>query len=273
MLVQRGARARPPDVAAGDRARTHDRDEIAAGNAHGVVAIWNYKTGELRRILFVGNGNSDIMNLAYSKHSDRLAVSAYGFEEICFFNPNNGELTARLPTTNHSAIALSPDGSWLYLATTGGPPMQRFAVAADGSLRETLSGQHPGPMEMLPLMRQPPASAGITGRVDAAAAMRRSSASIPLSEPRRADERRDNDWAVLRQLLPYLWQWRGRGNRAVRGGGRGGHGFKKKRGRVSGLPSCAKIHGSGVLGCCSAAVGGSVPMLPWCRVSSPICIA
>ncbi|MEN9892267.1 MAG: hypothetical protein RLY78_2562 [Pseudomonadota bacterium] len=47
-------------------------------------------------------------------------------------------------------------------------------------------------------------------RVDAAAAMRRSSASLTPSEPRRADERRDNDWAVLRQLLPYLWQWRGR---------------------------------------------------------------
>jgi gluconolactonase len=30
-------------------------------------------------------------------------------------------------------VALSPDGASLYLATTGGGPLQRFALAADGS--------------------------------------------------------------------------------------------------------------------------------------------
>jgi gluconolactonase len=33
-----------------------------------------------------------------------------------------------------NGIALSPDGAWLYLATTGGGPMRRYALADDGSV-------------------------------------------------------------------------------------------------------------------------------------------
>ena len=33
-----------------------------------------------------------------------------------------------------NGIAISPDGAWLYLSTTGGPPLRRMALAADGSV-------------------------------------------------------------------------------------------------------------------------------------------
>jgi gluconolactonase len=39
---------------------------------------------------------------------------------------------------NANGVALSPDGAWLYLATTdNGPPLQRFALAGDGSVAAT----------------------------------------------------------------------------------------------------------------------------------------
>ncbi len=43
-------------------------------------------------------------------------------------------MTRIVIANNANGIALSPDGAWLYMATTdGGPAMQRVALAADGS--------------------------------------------------------------------------------------------------------------------------------------------
>jgi gluconolactonase len=45
-----------------------------------------------------------------------------------------GEVTRILTSMDPNGVALSPDGAWLYLATTGGPRLQRFALASDGSV-------------------------------------------------------------------------------------------------------------------------------------------
>jgi len=45
-----------------------------------------------------------------------------------------GAVTRIATATNPNGVALSPDGWALYLATTGGGPLQRFALAADGSV-------------------------------------------------------------------------------------------------------------------------------------------
>jgi gluconolactonase len=45
-----------------------------------------------------------------------------------------GEVTRITTATNPNGVALSPDGLSLYLATTGGGPLQRFPLAADGSV-------------------------------------------------------------------------------------------------------------------------------------------
>ena len=44
-----------------------------------------------------------------------------------------GAVTRIATATNPNGVALSPDGLSLYLGTTGGGPLQRFALAADGS--------------------------------------------------------------------------------------------------------------------------------------------
>jgi gluconolactonase len=45
-----------------------------------------------------------------------------------------GAVTRIATATNPNGVALSPDGLSLYLATTGGGPLQRFTLAADGSV-------------------------------------------------------------------------------------------------------------------------------------------
>src|ERR1041384_3046950 len=44
-----------------------------------------------------------------------------------------GVVTRILAAKDANGVALSPDGAWLYLGTTGGPPVRRFPLAADGS--------------------------------------------------------------------------------------------------------------------------------------------
>jgi WD40 repeat protein/serine/threonine protein kinase len=89
------------------------RDEIAAGNAHGVVAIWNYKTGELRRLIAPPGDDFTVHSIAYSPHSGLLAILPYELDEVRVYHPDRAALVARLPTTNHTAVALSPDGRYV----------------------------------------------------------------------------------------------------------------------------------------------------------------
>jgi WD40 repeat protein len=90
-----------------------DRDEVAAGNAHGVVAIWNFKTGELRRLITSPSEDATIHELAYSPYSGLLAVLPYELDEVRVYDPENGRLEARLPTNNHTALAFSPNGRYV----------------------------------------------------------------------------------------------------------------------------------------------------------------
>jgi gluconolactonase len=45
-----------------------------------------------------------------------------------------GTVTRIVTATNPNGVALSPDGLTLYLATTGGGPLQRFTLGADGAV-------------------------------------------------------------------------------------------------------------------------------------------
>lgn len=89
-----------------------DRDEVAAANAHGVVAIWNYKTGKSR---LISNEEEDftILNIDYSAKAGLLAVSAFDLNEVRVYRAEDGELVAPLPAINHTAMAISPDGRYL----------------------------------------------------------------------------------------------------------------------------------------------------------------
>src|SRR5213079_2734845 len=94
-----------------------DRDEVAAGNAHGVVAIWNYKTGE-RRVIATEGEDFAILDIDYAPSNGLLAVSAFDMNEVRVYRAEDGELVARLPATNHTAIAISPDGRHLAVDAT-----------------------------------------------------------------------------------------------------------------------------------------------------------
>jgi gluconolactonase len=45
-----------------------------------------------------------------------------------------GVVSRIVTATNANGVALAPDGLSLYLSTTGGPPLQRFALASDGNV-------------------------------------------------------------------------------------------------------------------------------------------
>src|SRR5262249_6501438 len=86
---------------------------VAAANAHGVVAIWNYKTGELRGVISERGQDFTILGIDYSSAAGLLAVSAFDFNEVRVYRAEDLELLSRLPATNHTAIAISPDGRYV----------------------------------------------------------------------------------------------------------------------------------------------------------------
>jgi gluconolactonase len=58
-----------------------------------------------------------------------------GQDVMAFYRLSPAGVVSRILTSiNPNGVALSPDGAWLYLATTDGPPLQRFALASDGSV-------------------------------------------------------------------------------------------------------------------------------------------
>jgi WD40 repeat protein/serine/threonine protein kinase len=95
-----------------------DRDEVAAANAHGVVAIWNYKTGELRGLITEPGQDFTILGIDYSSAAGLLAVSAFDFNEVRVYRAEDCELVSRLPANNHAAIAISPNGRYLAVDST-----------------------------------------------------------------------------------------------------------------------------------------------------------
>jgi WD40 repeat protein/serine/threonine protein kinase len=85
------------------------RHEIAAGNSHGVIAIWNYRTGALSQILGEKGEEATISELAYSSVSKLLAALPFEADEARVYDLESGQVR-RFPTNNHTALALSPDG-------------------------------------------------------------------------------------------------------------------------------------------------------------------
>jgi len=85
------------------------RDEVAAGNEQGIMAIWNYKTGELMRIIEPPSGSFCIMDIGYSHEKDLIAVSGDDRDMVRLYRADSGEQLACLPAVNHAAIAISPD--------------------------------------------------------------------------------------------------------------------------------------------------------------------
>jgi gluconolactonase len=77
-------------------------------------------------------------NMYFSDPTYQLA-GRMGQGVMAFYRLSPAGVVTRIVTAdNANGVALSPDGSWLYLATTdNGPPLQRFAVASDGSVAAT----------------------------------------------------------------------------------------------------------------------------------------
>jgi hypothetical protein len=74
-----------------------------------VIAVWNFQTGALSRILGEVGEDASISVLAYSPASERLAALPFEAHEARVYDLDSGEVR-RFPTNNHSSLALSPDG-------------------------------------------------------------------------------------------------------------------------------------------------------------------
>jgi WD40 repeat protein/serine/threonine protein kinase len=85
------------------------RDEVAAGNEHGIVAIWNYKTGELMRLIGPPSGSHCIMDICYSHEKGLFAVSGDDRDKVRLYRAETGQQVASFTALNHAAIAISPD--------------------------------------------------------------------------------------------------------------------------------------------------------------------
>ncbi|HVR62354.1 MAG TPA: SMP-30/gluconolactonase/LRE family protein [Polyangia bacterium] len=69
--------------------------------------------------------------------SDPNYAEPQGMAPMAFYRlspPPGSKVTQILLADFANGIALSPDGAWLYLGTTGGPALRRLPLAADGSV-------------------------------------------------------------------------------------------------------------------------------------------
>ena len=87
-----------------------DRDEVAAGNAHGIVAIWNWKTGEQQRLIGHPGEDFAVNGLIYSPPAGLLGVLPFNADDVRLYHAATGESAGRIKTNNHSAGAFSLDG-------------------------------------------------------------------------------------------------------------------------------------------------------------------
>jgi gluconolactonase len=73
-------------------------------------------------------------NMYFSDPSYQLAGRP-GQGVNAFYRLSPQGIATRIVTAmNANGVALSPDGLWLYLSTTGGPPLQRFALDQQGAV-------------------------------------------------------------------------------------------------------------------------------------------
>ena len=111
------------------------RDEVAAGNAHGVVAIWNYRhSGPPRHIIDL-DAKSLVRDLAYDPATQQLVVLPFHLEEVRVYPVQDGTLVRRIATGNHWAMALAPDGRHLAVDLPSG--LATFELATGRRVRQT----------------------------------------------------------------------------------------------------------------------------------------
>ncbi|HZN36377.1 MAG TPA: protein kinase, partial [Pirellulaceae bacterium] len=92
-------------------------EEVAAGDTHGNVAIWNHRSGVLRRIISHPDENFTVLGLVYSQPARLLAVLP-ATHHLRLYKSDTGEPAGILPTNNHTAAAISPDGRQLAVDTS-----------------------------------------------------------------------------------------------------------------------------------------------------------
>lgn len=92
-------------------------EEVAAGNAHGVVAIWNWKTGELNRVIDPPHENYTVTGIIYSPQTKLIGVLPYDANHVRIYHAKDREFAVQLQTSNHSSAAFSPDGERLAVDT------------------------------------------------------------------------------------------------------------------------------------------------------------
>ena len=85
------------------------RDEVAAGNAHGVVAVWNWRTGQ-HRLLGQADQSFTVTELLHSPAAGLLAVLPYEENDVRLFDVDTGAFVASLPTANHITAAFDKGG-------------------------------------------------------------------------------------------------------------------------------------------------------------------
>ncbi|HEX3694674.1 MAG TPA: SMP-30/gluconolactonase/LRE family protein [Polyangia bacterium] len=87
------------------------------------------KFNEVNDVVVRGDGN-----MYFSDPNFNDANAAQGFYRLS--PAPESKVSLVFSARNANGIALSPDGLWLYVATTenGGPPLRRMALAADGSV-------------------------------------------------------------------------------------------------------------------------------------------
>lgn len=129
------------------------RDEVAAGGAHGLVAIWNYRREGPPRLIIDLGAPTAISGLAFDPATQQLVVLPRDLEEVCWYHVEDGTLAGRISTGNHWAMALAPRGQHLtvdlpnrlvtFELPTGRPLRQRtghagsvysLAYSPDGTL-------------------------------------------------------------------------------------------------------------------------------------------
>ena len=99
----------------------------ARSDVEGAAAYMGKPFNEVNDVVVRADGNMYFSDPGYGP-------AAGNQDAMAFYRLSPAGVVTRIAAAkNANGVALSPDGAWLYLATTGGPALQRFALAADGS--------------------------------------------------------------------------------------------------------------------------------------------
>jgi gluconolactonase len=99
----------------------------ARSDVAGSAAYMGKPFNEVNDVVVRADGNMYFSDPSYGAGAGNQDAAA-------FYRLSPAGVVSRIAAAKDAnGVALSPDGAWLYLGTTGGPAVQRFALAADGS--------------------------------------------------------------------------------------------------------------------------------------------